>query len=462
LAPCSQFLLLLHFSGKNYVREKVCQEYKILGKENFRTLTIVANSRKYSNGTFEQIGHLVRDIVSLAETCCADGADPSCYDTGSTALAEKSCRPDSPFPAHPGTAECCGQRGLEQKLCLAALRHPPPPLPRYLQPSERELCRAFRRDPRDFADRFLYEYASSYSQAPLPVLLGASTTFLSMVSTCCISPAPTACFLKEKLERKTLSLLTLTSNRICSRFSAYGKDKVSFSYLASLAQKIPAASFEDLLPLAEDAAELSSQCCDSVAEDCMQRKLSEHTGRVCAALSARDERFATCCRGKNPLENHFCILAMLPAPPARLAEPPEPSNKELCAKEGALHATRFLFELARRHPSLPDAVLAKLYDSAGSLRGECCSSKDASACWDGKRKRIEAELFPFLEKADQLCGQYNKLPFLEFKKRLRQSLAQTEPEPSPEQLERLLEQRASFASSCCLPDAPPLLCGAKV
>lgn len=109
--------------------------------------------------------------------------------------------------------------------------------------------------------------------------------------------------------------------------------------------------------------------------------------------------------------------------------------------------SRFLFELARRHPSLPDAVLAKLYDSSEKLRGECCSSKDPSACLDSKvsgvgtlgahppqipaeafpslliptfcpqRKRIEEELLPFLERANQLCGQYNKLPFLEFKKR---------------------------------------------
>lgn len=97
-----------------------------------------------------------------------------------------------------------------------------------------------------------------------------------MVSTCCISPVPTSCFLKEvrpfgppgsspsslpgelgehradgpgkggwerlpfpledtsifflwqKLERKTLSLLTLLSNRVCSRFTAYGKEKVTF------------------------------------------------------------------------------------------------------------------------------------------------------------------------------------------------------------------------------------------
>ncbi|NXU34812.1 VTDB protein, partial [Drymodes brunneopygia] len=448
--------------GKAYLREKVCHEYRILGKENFRTLTIIASSRKYSNGTFEEIGHLVQEIVSLAETCCADGADPSCYDVGATALSVKSCREDSPFPAHPGTAECCTHEGLERKLCLAALHHPPQPLPRYLQPSDKELCQAFRQDPREFADRFLYEYSSSYSQAPLPVLLDSTRTFLSMVSTCCISPAPNACFLKEKLERKTLSLLTLTSNRICSRFSAYGKDKVSFSYLASLAEKVPTASFEELLPLAEDAAELSSQCCDSVAEDCMQKKLLEHTTKVCAALSDRDGRFANCCKGKNLMENHFCILALLPAQAPNLPEALEPTNKELCGKEGALHATRFLFELARRHPSLPDAVLAKLYDYSGKLRGECCSTKDPSACLDSKRKWLEAELPPFLEKASRLCWLYYRLPFLEFKNRLRESLAEAGPEASPAQLEQLLEQRASFASTCCLPDAPPLLCASKV
>jgi len=42
-----------------------------------------------------------------------------------------------------------------------------------------------------------------------------------------------------------------------------------------LAQKIPSASFEDLSPLAEDAAEMFSQCCDSVAEDCIQQKVEQ-------------------------------------------------------------------------------------------------------------------------------------------------------------------------------------------
>ncbi|KFV64729.1 Vitamin D-binding protein, partial [Dryobates pubescens] len=466
-AALSLLLLLLASThamhrGKAYIRDKVCQEFNALGKEEFRTLNIIANSRKYSNATFEEIEHLVQEIVSLAATCCAAGADPSCYDAGSSALSAKSCSGASPFPFHPGTAGCCGQEGLEQKLCLAALRHPPQQLPRYLQPSNEELCQAFKKDPKDFADRFLYEYASSYGQAPLPVLLGSTRSFLSMVSTCCISPVPTACFLKEKLARKTLSLLTLLSNRACSRFAAYGKDKVTFSYLTSLAQKVPAASFEDLSPLAENAAEVFSQCCDSVAEDCMQRKLSEHTAKACSALSARDKRVADCCKGKNLMENYFCISALPPAPAPKLPEVPKSMDKQLCGEEGARHAKRYLFELARRHPSLPEAALSTLYDAASKAREECCSAKDPSSCLQAKRLQTGEKLPPFLEKANQLCGQYTQLTFLDFKKRLQESLAQAVPKASAEQLGQLVEQQADFASTCCPHNSPPLYCSSKV
>ncbi|XP_061328193.1 vitamin D-binding protein [Pezoporus flaviventris] len=448
--------------GRAYVRDKVCQEFKTLGKENFRTLTIIANSRKYSNATFEEINHLVHEIVSLAETCCADGADPSCYDAGSSALSAKSCSKGSPFPAHPGTAGCCAHEGLEQKLCLAALRHPPQELPRYVQPSNEELCQAFKKDPKDFADRFLYEYASSYSEAPLPVLLGSTRTFLSMVSTCCISPMPTACFLKEKLERKSFSLLTLMSHRACSRFMAYRKDKLTFSYLTSLAQKMPSASFEDLFPLSEDAAEVFSQCCDSVAEDCMQKKLSEHTAKVCAALSARDERFADCCKGKNLMQNYFCISALPPALAPKLPEVQKPTSEQLCSEDAARHAKRYLFELARRHTNIPDVFLTKLYDATENVREECCFAKDASTCLANKRHKMGKELPPFLEKANRLCRQYTELTFLDFKKRLRESLTQTMPAASPELLGQLVEQRADFASNCCSPNSPPLFCTSKV
>lgn len=41
---------------------------------------MVLYSRKFPSGTFEQISHLVNEVVSLTVTCCAEGADPDCYD----------------------------------------------------------------------------------------------------------------------------------------------------------------------------------------------------------------------------------------------------------------------------------------------------------------------------------------------------------------------------------------------
>lgn len=157
------------------------------------------------------------------------------------------------------------------------------------------------------------------------------------------------------------------------------------SYLTSLAQKTPSASFEELFPLAEDAAEVFSQCCDSTAEDCMQKKvgeegnpppnpppeprrglrgrtppwrgglsralspahpplpswqLSEHVAKVCGALSARDSRFAGCCKGTNLMQTYFCISSLPPAPAPELPEAPKPTNEQVCSEEGALHAKR--------------------------------------------------------------------------------------------------------------------------
>lgn len=41
---------------------------------------MVLYSRKFRSGTFEQISRLVKEVVSLTEACCVEGADPDCYD----------------------------------------------------------------------------------------------------------------------------------------------------------------------------------------------------------------------------------------------------------------------------------------------------------------------------------------------------------------------------------------------
>ncbi|XP_039396726.1 vitamin D-binding protein isoform X1 [Mauremys reevesii] len=448
--------------GRDYVRDKICQEFNILGKDNFRSLAIILNSKKFSNATFEEISHLVKEVVSLAETCCVKGADPNCYETGSSALSVKSCDENAPYPDHPGIAACCTQQGLERKLCLAALHQPPKEFPTYVEPSNEELCEAFKKDPQDFADRFTHEYSSNYGQAPLPVLVGSIKSYLSMVGTCCISPSPTVCFLKERLERKTLSILTTMSNRICSRYAVYGKEKSNFSILTMFAQKIPSASFEDISPLAEDSAEVFSKCCSAMAEDCMQKELSELTTKICTKLSSKDEKISDCCKGKNLLENYLCMYSLQPAKSPQLPEIQRPTDEQLCTDAGSHQMDQYTFEMARRRTNIPEVFLSKVYDATHNLLNRCCTTADLIDCVSSKRPQLRGEIIKFLAKADELCGEYNDLTFLEFKQKLKESFSKTMPDATPASLTELVERRADFASTCCIMNAPPVYCGLKI
>ncbi|MCP6710983.1 hypothetical protein NL489_26915, partial [Klebsiella pneumoniae] len=87
--------------------------------------------------------------------------------------------------------------------------------------------------------------------------------------------------MKERLQIKHLSLLTTMSNRLCSQYAAYGKEKSRLSHLIKLAQKVPTADLNNIVPLAEDITEILSRCCESTAEDCMAKELPEHTIKIC-------------------------------------------------------------------------------------------------------------------------------------------------------------------------------------
>ncbi|RXM30663.1 Vitamin D-binding protein [Acipenser ruthenus] len=69
-------------AGKDYEKEKICQQYSMLGREKFKASGIVIYSQKFSTSTFEQVNAVLDAMVNLADNCCAEGADPNCYDEG--------------------------------------------------------------------------------------------------------------------------------------------------------------------------------------------------------------------------------------------------------------------------------------------------------------------------------------------------------------------------------------------
>lgn len=447
--------------GRDYEKEKVCKELAMLGKDDFRSLSLIAYSRKFSSGTFEQVSQLVKEVVSLTEDCCGEGVDPTCYDTRTSQLSTRSCESDAPFPVHPGTPECCTKEGLERKLCMAALHHQPQEFPTYVEPTNEEICEAFRKDPKGFADQFLYEYSSNYGQAPLPLLVGYIKSYLSMVGSCCTSASPTMCFLKERLQIKHLSLLTTMSNRVCSQYAANGKEKSRLSYLIKLAQKVPTANLEDVMPLAEDLTAVLSRCCESMSEDCMAKELPEHTIKICDNLSKKNSKFEECCQEKTPMDIFMCTYFMPAAEPLQLPAIKLPTNKDLCGQSSTQAMDQYTFELTRR-TQIPEVFLSKVLGSALETLRECCDTQDSAACFSIQSPLLEKQLTSFIERGQEMCADYSENTFTEYKKKLTERLRTKSPNASSEELGDMVNKHSDFASKCCSINSPPLYCSSQI
>ncbi|KAM3937421.1 vitamin D-binding protein [Leptodactylus fuscus] len=446
--------------GKLYERDRVCQEFTMLGIEKFAAAAVIMNSRKYSNATFVEIGHLVKAIVSLTEACCAKGAAADCYDNGASALSVKSCDPKSPFPKHPGVARCCVHKGLERKLCLADLKQPPKEFSTYVEQSNTEACVAFKTDPKMFSMRFLYDYSSNYAQTPLPVIINSTENYLSMVKDCCTSEKSTACFLRKRLQRQPLHLLTVMSNRLCSRYASYGEDKLKFSAAVMFGQKVPSADFKDVMTLAEQGTQMLANSCGFFTDKNIENELSEHVKQVCHKLS-KDERVAACCK-KSSIDGLLCLYSMPAAEPMKLPKYQLPTSGQLCKKGKNNELKKYMYELVRRNTKLPEVFVDKLYESMADVVEKCCNSENANSCLEKKKVQMSEEIKTYIREGNELCGDYNKYPFSEFKERLTKAFSSKTPKLPAKKVEEITEERANLASTCCIINAPPVYCKEKI
>ncbi|XP_012515288.1 PREDICTED: vitamin D-binding protein [Propithecus coquereli] len=397
--------------GRDYEKDKVCKEITSLGKDDFTSLSLVLYSRKFPSGTFEQVSQLVKEVVSLTEACCAEGADPDCYDTRTSALSVKSCESDSPFPVHPGTAECCTKEGLERKLCMAALKHPPQEFPTYVEPTNDEICEAFRKDPKGFADQYTFEL-SRRTHIPEVFLSKVLEPTLKSLGECCDLEDPTACLkAKGPLLKKELSSFIGKGQELCAdysenTFTEYKKNVhhetkktetvgkltnsfLLFSHLIKLAQKVPTADLENVLPLAEEITNILSKCCQSTSEDCMAKELPEYTIKICDNLSTKNSKFGDCCQEKTPMDIFMCTYFMPAAQPPELPDVELPTNKDVC-DQGSTKATDQLAE--RLRAKLPDATPAELddlVDKRSDFASKCCSINSPPLYCDSQ---IDAEM----------------------------------------------------------------------
>lgn len=251
------------------------------------------------------------------------------------------------------------------------------------------------------------------------------------------------------------------SNRLCSQYAAYGKEKSRLSHLIKLAQKAPTANLEDVLPLAEDVTTILSKCCESTSEDCMAKELPEHTVKICDNLSTKNPKFKDCCQEKTPMDIFMCTYFTPAAQPLKLPEVELPTSKAVCGKGNTEAMDRYTFELSRR-THVPEVFLSKILEPTLKSLQECCDSEDSTACFKTKVPQLKTELSSLIDKGQELCADYSENTFTEYKKKLAERLRTKLPDAMDTELEDLVGKRSDFASKCCSINSPPLYCDSEI
>uniref|UniRef100_H2ZZM2 Vitamin D-binding protein n=1 Tax=Latimeria chalumnae TaxID=7897 RepID=H2ZZM2_LATCH len=375
------------------------------------------------------------------------------------ALSVKSCSSSSPFPKHPGTEDCCTKEGLQRKLCLAALHHSLDEFPAYVEPSNEELCQSFKEDPQLFSDMYLYEFSRTYLSAPLGLLVNATNGYLKMIASCCNAKNTNICFLGERLQLKNILLFTRFVHHVCLRYTYYGLETFKARSMIYYCQKMPVANFDEILPAVDHFIQALSKCCSKLDGDCLLKELTAYKEKVCTGttLPAKQERLAECCK-KQTEEALSCMHLMEQADPPELPELQEPSNDQLCTGD-QLVISKFVFELSRRNTKLPPVVLTKIYDGFLKMINGCCSAVDSNACFNTKRPQLKREMEQYISKVNEVCLEYKKYDFTDYKKRVAEQFKEKLPTATPEELETRIEERTHFASTCCSQQAPTIYCG---
>lgn len=260
---------------------------------------------------------------------------------------------------------------------------------------------------------------------------------------------------------KHLSLLTTMSNRVCSQYAAYGKEKSRLSNIIKLAQKVPTATLENVLPIAEDLTEILSRCCESTSEDCMARELPEHTIKICENLSRKNSKFEECCQENTPMNIFMCTYFMPAAEPVQLPAIKLPTNKDLCSQSTTQAINQYTFELSRR-TQVPEVFLSKVLETTLKTLRECCDTQDSVTCFSTQSPLLQKQLTSFIENGQELCADYSENTFTEYKKKLAERLRTKMPNASPEELEDMVGKRSDLASKCCSINSPPFYCNSQI
>ncbi|XP_028852306.1 vitamin D-binding protein [Denticeps clupeoides] len=173
--------------------------------------------------------------------------------------------------------------------------------------------------------------------------------------------------------------------KVCQELQAIGQQKFRELFTALYSQKFPNSSMTEVTCLMDETVRLAERCCTKDAsDDCYDKGATEISERSCQTDSPfpKHPGIGECC-AKEGQERKLC-LALLSYADEELPSLLEPSNEEICIQyrqDAGGYSTRFVYEFARRHRSLPVGFVLNATNIQLQMVEKCCSPSTSKTCF---------------------------------------------------------------------------------
>ncbi|XP_012683999.1 vitamin D-binding protein [Clupea harengus] len=201
--------------------------------------------------------------------------------------------------------------------------------------------------------------------------------------------------------------LRYEKEKVCEQLHGMGQQKFKGLFIALYSQKFPNSTLAEVTCLADEMLKLGERCCvEGASADCYDKGATEISDKSCQADSPfpKHPGISKCCAKKDVHERKMC-LATLHYSAEELPSLLDPTNEEMCeqyTQDPTGYSFGYVYELSRRHRSVPTGLVLNATGSQLRMLAKCCKPSPSTECFFTERFQ-ERQFNIFLRFTSNVC-----------------------------------------------------------
>ncbi|XP_034148109.1 serum albumin 2 isoform X1 [Esox lucius] len=386
LVVCS-LLMLLSVSVHCQTQNAICEIFTKTKEDGFQSLVLVGLAQNLPNSELGDTEPLIKEAVAMAVKCCSDAPSEDCNWDMADLFRSALCSSESLIMKN-NLTHCCEKTGAERAECFVDHKSKiPQDLSLTVEVPAADQCGDFYKDTKAFIKRFLFTF-SKHNPRMLPhVSMLISKDYREVLTKCCGDAEAQTCLDNKKSAfqhgvRKRVHDL----NSICIVHKNYGEGVVKARKTIEYSQKVPQASFQEIVNMVDQVVATYPPCCSGNMAKCIKKR-KELGDRICSdeSLVSRTVGLAACCK-ENITQRGACVTKMKPDPkPDDLSEHYDlhADIGEICnnfTKDPYHTLRKLIYEVSARHPESSQQLILRYSQMAEQAFLQCCDKEDHPDC----------------------------------------------------------------------------------